>query len=250
MHPILFKIGSLTIYTYGFFVFLGVICGYLLSSFLAKKDGLDKNIFGNILFWALVWGFLGAKLLYILIDWRYFLENPLTTLRSGFVFYAGLIFGLAAIYFLSRKYKLEFLKLADILAIGLTLGHAFGRLGCFSYGCCFGRPYEGWLGMLFPPDSPAGLWGVKVIPTQLIESGFLFLLFFLLLYLRKSKKFSGQIFVSYVIIYGTFRFLIEFLRGDPRGGLGFLSTSQLISIILVPLGIWFYYRFAHLGRKR
>ena len=242
MHPVLFKLGPLTIYTYGFFVFLGVVCGYLVSNFLAKKDGLDKKIFSDVIFWALVWGFLGAKLLYILIEWPYFLSQPLASLRSGFVFYGGITSGLAAIYFLSRKYKIEFLKLADILAVGVSIGHAFGRLGCFSYGCCFGHTHEGWLGMLFPSDSPAGINGVKVIPTQLIEAGFLFLLFFVLLKLKAKQKFSGQVFLTYAIIYGIFRFLIEFLRGDPRGSLFFFSTSQLISLVVVPLGFWFYYR--------
>ena len=242
MHPILFTIGPLTIYTYGFFVFLGVLCGYLVSSSLAKKDGIESNIFSNIIFWVIVFSFLGAKLLYLLIEWRYFLSQPLASLRSGFVFYGGIVSGLAALYFLIRKYKIAFLKLADILAIGVTLGHAFGRLGCFTYGCCFGRPEQGWLGLLFPLDSPAGYSGLKVIPTQLIEAGFLVLLFFLLLRLRNRKRFSGQVFLSYLIIYGVFRFMIEFLRGDFRGSLFFLSTSQLISLVSLGLGFWFYYR--------
>jgi phosphatidylglycerol:prolipoprotein diacylglycerol transferase len=170
-------------------------------------------------------------------------------IRSGFVFYGGVICGIAALYLLSKKYKIKFALLADIIAIGVPLGHAFGRLGCFFYGCCYGRPSESFMGVLFPPDSPAGYLGAKVIPTQLISSFFLFLLFFLLLAFRKRKKFDGQIVLVYLILYSIFRFIIEFFRGDPRGSILFLSTSQLISLILIAISIFFWVRIRRVEVK-
>jgi phosphatidylglycerol:prolipoprotein diacylglycerol transferase len=135
--------------------------------------------------------------------------------------------------------------LIDVIAIGIPLGHAFGRLGCFFYGCCYGKPTDSFIGVLFPPDSAAGYLGVKVIPTQLISSFFLFVLFFILLFLRKKKRFDGQIALSYIILYSIFRFLIEFFRGDPRGTFLHLSTSQFISLILVVISA-----FAWIGCRR
>ena len=242
MHPILFKIGPLTIYTYGFFVFLGVVAGYWIALREAKRYGIDNNVFSNIVFWTLVWAFIGAKLLYIVVEFKFFLSDPLSAVRSGFVFYGGLISGLVALCFLSRRYKIKLALLADSITIALCLGHAFGRLGCFFFGCCYGRPTDSFIGVLFPPDSPAGYLGVKVIPTQLISSFFLFFLFFILLVLRKRKRFDGQIALIYLFVYSIFRFIIEFFRGDHRGMVLSLSTSQFISLILIIASIFFWMR--------
>jgi phosphatidylglycerol:prolipoprotein diacylglycerol transferase len=106
------------------------------------------------------------------------------------------------------------------------------------------------MGVLFPPDSPAGALGVKVIPTQLIEAVFLFGLFFILLFFARHKKFNGQIISFYLIIYGIFRFFIEFFRADPRGNIFFLSVSQAISIILVGFGIFLCLRQAKTTRRK
>lgn len=244
MHPILFKLGPITIYTYGFFVFLGVLTGYFVSSRQAKKEGINNNVFSHIAFWIIVFGFLGAKVLYILIEFKYFLTNPLSMIRSGFVFYGGIISGAISLWILTKKYKLNLLGFADIVALGIPLGHAIGRLGCFFYGCCYGKPTDSFIGVLFPPDSPAGALGVKVIPTQLISAFFLFIIFLVLLLLKRKKKFQGQIFLSYIFLYGIFRFIIEFFRGDPRGQIFFLSTSQFISLlsILISMGLWIKFR--------
>ncbi|MFH1504378.1 MAG: prolipoprotein diacylglyceryl transferase [Candidatus Omnitrophota bacterium] len=225
MYPILFKIGPITIYTYGVCVFLGVVAGYLVGGRLARKEGLDGDVFSNILFWALIWGFLGARVFYVLVEWRSLLDNPIEVIfsRSGFVFYGGVIFGLGYLYLTAKKQKINFLKLADILVVSLPLAHAFGRIGCFFYGCCYGS--------------------VLGIPVQLVSSGFLLLLFCLLLFLKKKAKFTGQITAYYLIFYGIFRFIIEFSRTDPRGQVLFLSTSQFISLILMVGGIFLFWKF-------
>jgi len=242
MHPILFKIGPLTIYTYGFFVFLGVLSGYLVCLKLAVKEDINKTVFSDIIFWTLIFSFLGARIFYIFVDSDEFLAHPFQILigRSGFVFYGGVIFGLISSYFLAKRNKINFLQFCDIVGVGIPLAHAFGRIGCFSYGCCYGQPTTSWIGVLFPPDSPAGFLGAKVIPTQLIEALFLFILFFILKYLNTHKKFNGEIVSLYLVFYGIFRFCIEFFRGDPRGNIFFLSVSQFVSIILVVVGIFLW----------
>lgn len=243
MYPVFFKLGFVTIYTYGIFVFIGVLLGYLVCKKIAKEDRLEDKLFSGIFFWTIIFGFLGAKVLYILIEFKYFLVNPFGMLRSGFVFYGGVIAGLFTVFALAKKHKIYLPKLLDIFAVALPLGHAFGRLGCFSYGCCYGRATDSSLGILFPPTSAAGFLGVKVIPTQLIASFFLFLIFFTLFFARKHKKFSGQIFICYIFLYGIFRFSIEFFRADPRGEIFSLSTSQFMAIILMIIGIFLFFRY-------
>jgi phosphatidylglycerol:prolipoprotein diacylglycerol transferase len=243
MFPIFFKIGPVTIYYYGVFVFLGVLLGYFVSLKEAQRHGLDKNIFSNIVFWSLAWAFLGAKLLYVLLDFRGFLADPLNMVRAGFVFYGGIIFGFLAFYSFVRRKKGEFRKFADTIALGIPLAHAFGRIGCFSYGCCYGKKTSSFMGVTFPAHSPAGASGTRVIPTQLIESFFLLLIFSLLFYLRKRKEFDGQIFLFYLISYSTLRFIIEFFRADDRGVIFFLSTSQFISIVIFIISVFLWHKW-------
>ena len=245
MFPILFKLGPITIYTYGAMVFLGVIAGYFVCKAGASKEGISTKVFSNIFFWAVIWGFIGARVVYILVEWEWFLSNPLSVIlsRSGFVFYGGIISGILTLLTLAKKYKINLLRAADIGALGIPLGHALGRIGCFCYGCCYGKPTDSSWGILFPPESPAGLSGVKVIPTQLISALFLFLIFFLLLILKKYRGFDGQILLSYGICYGIFRFIIEFYRGDPRGEIFSLSTSQFAALVVIIISIFFFFRW-------
>ncbi|MCK4912640.1 MAG: prolipoprotein diacylglyceryl transferase [Candidatus Omnitrophica bacterium] len=245
MFPILFKLGPITIYTYGVFVFLGVIAFYFICKKQACKEGISRETFSHIFFWSLIWGFLGARIVYILVEWRWFLSSPLGVIfsRSGFVFYGGVSSGILALYILAKKYKINFLKSADIAALAIPLGHAFGRVGCFFYGCCYGRAVESKWSVLFPSESPAGFGGVKVIPIQLYSAFFLVLIFLFLLILKKYQKFNGQILLSYGICYGIFRFIIEFYRGDPRGGFLSFSTSQFMALIVVIISIFFFFRW-------
>lgn len=240
MHPILFQIGSITIYTYGFFVFIGTVSGYLLGLSQAKKENISQETFSDIFFWSILTGFISARLTYILVEFPNFLAHPWQILlsRSGFVFLGGMLGGLLTFWLLSIKYKINFKKLTDTMAASLALGHAFGRIGCFFYGCCWGKPTNSIIGVLFPHDSPAGQCGLKVIPTQLIEASFLFILAGTLWIKSKKKDFDGQIFILYLFSYGCFRFIIEFFRDDPRGSILGLSTSQIISILIVIIAVF------------
>jgi len=245
MHPILFKIGPLTIYTYGLFIFLGIVLGYLVCVKEAKRKQISKDAFSNIFFWTAVFAFIGARLLYVVVEFNQFLEAPVSVLfgRSGFVFYGGVLSGFVTLIILTRKYNIKFAKFGDVIALGIPLGHAFGRMGCFFYGCCYGRPTDSWFGVLFPIESPAGILGTKVIPTQLISAFFLLLLFVFLMIYRRRSKFEGQVGIFYLLLYGVFRFIIEFFRADPRGSLGPFSTSQIISLFLIAIGIFLWRRW-------
>ena len=243
MHPILFKIGQLTIYTYGFFVFLGVAFGYIAARKSALKSGISDPAFADIFFWGIISSFLGARLLYILVEIKNLSLDPWGIIfgRAGFVFYGGVLAGFTTVYFLAKKFKVDFMKLCDSLVLGLPLGHALGRVGCFFYGCCYGRPSER-CGLLFPPESPAGMLRVKVLPVQLIEAFSLFILFLLLWVISGRKKFNGQIFSLYLILYPLLRFVLEFLRFDPRGSFYGFSTSQIISVFIFIGGVILFFK--------
>ncbi len=242
MYPVLFKIGNFTIYTYGVFVFLAIITGYIFVLKQAKKERINEKIFSDIIFWSIIMGFIGARIVYILVEFKNFLKNPFAFIfsRGGFVFYGGLIFGVLTFLILTKKYKQSFLKLADLVSMAIPLAHSIGRIGCFFNGCCYGKPTKAFWGIKFPPYTLAGAGGEKVIPTQLISSFLLFLLFIFLVNFKKRKKFDGELFLLYLIIYAIFRFFIEFLRGDERGYIGIFSTSQFISLIILFIALPFY----------
>ncbi len=234
MHPILCKIGPFTLYTYGLFVAAGILLGYLIALKNAPKYSIPQTVVSDLTFWAILGGILFARSFYILLNFSDFLEHPGSYVLSsaGFVFYAGLIGGIFIVFLFAKYKKLYFFRLLDLYAPSLAIGHALGRIGCFAYGCCYGKPTNSIFGLRFPVQSPAGMGGTKVLPTQLFESGVLFLIFFLLTRKMRSTLPPGILFASYLSLYSSSRFLLEFLRDDPRGEWLFLSTSQWFSIIL------------------
>ncbi len=244
MYPELVRIGDFPVTTYGIFLALGMLLALFVASRLAARDGLPKERIYDLGLWVLVGGLLGSKLLMLMVE-----DNvkvfSLDFLRSGGVFYGSLIGGFLATAILVPLYKLPFWKVADAFAPGVALGQAFGRQGCFAAGCCWGKVCDGPLGVHFT-EKGHEYTGVPIIgpdgadlylwPTQIIESVVMLGVFAFLFWLHRRKKFSGQILITYAIIYSIFRFLIEFIRDDPRGDLfGLttltgLSTSQLTSL--------------------
>lgn len=253
MYPELFRIGTFPVTTYGIFLAVGMLLALFVASRLAARDGLPRERIYGLGLWVLVGGLVGSKLLMILVEPNVEVFT-LDFLRSGGVFYGGLIGGFLAVVILVRLYKLPFWKVADAFAPGVALGQAFGRQGCFAAGCCWGKVCDSPLGVHF---SEAGheYTGVPIVgpdgsdlflyPTQLIESFTMLAVFGLLFWLHRHKKFDGQILLIYGIIYSLVRFSIEFIRDDPRGDLfGFttltgLSTSQGISLVVAAGAITF-----------
>jgi phosphatidylglycerol:prolipoprotein diacylglycerol transferase len=253
MHPDLLHIGPLTIHTYGALFALGIVAAVALSEQQYRSSGGVAGVMIDMALPVVLGVVAGARILFIFVEREYYMRNPLETFmiwKGGLVFYGGLIGGALAFIITSRFKKLDVWLLADAAAPGIALGHAIGRLGCFFAGSCYGRPTDlPWAVTYSDTSSLAGdILGIPVHPTQLYSAAFLLLLSGILISIRKRSLFRGQVIVAYGILYGTFRFLIEFLRGDPRGTVslaGFtLSTSQALSLVLVPLslGIYLYLR--------
>jgi len=245
MYPELFRIGNFPINTYGVFLALAFLCAILITVKLAARDGLPREKIYDLCLWMLLSSLIGSKILMFFTEPEY-RDHPLQLLsldflRSGGVFYGGLIGAILTGYFLMRRYKLPWWKTADACAPGIAIGNFFGRQGCFAAGCCWGKPTTLPWGVKFT-ELGHEITGVPtdayLHPTQLYESFAMLLVFFFLLWLHKHRRFSGQVILSYALLYSVIRFGIEFLRDDPRGDvfglttLTGLSTSQIISIIV------------------
>lgn len=235
----LFSIGPFTIYGYGLMIAIGIISAYFVGEYRAKKYGLEVDHVFNYVIWCVVGGFSGSKLLYFITNIKNIMENPdiMHHLADGWVVYGGIIGGILSAMLYSKIKGLKFLAYFDMLIPSVALAQGFGRIGCFLAGCCYGKETESPLGIIFH-ESKYAPNGIRLLPTQLISSGLDFLLFFVLIWYAKRKKGDGQIGGLYLVLYSVGRFILEFYRGDLiRGSVGFLSTSQFISIFTVAAGI-------------
>jgi len=239
LYPILLKFGPFTIYTYGLMVAIGCLVGFFYVRRAARREGFDTDKIISLFLWVLASGFVGGRILYIFVEWQRFVNEPLRTIfgRGGFVFYGGFILAFGVGIWQIRRMGLNIWKTADVFAPGVAIAYAIGRIGCFLNGCCYGRPIESWLGVSFPPESLAGSVGKPLIPVQLFSSLSLFIIFAILILLKGYKKFDGQIFWFYVLLYGLTRSIIEIFRGDPRGHIWVFSTSQFLGIIFAILAL-------------
>lgn len=245
MYPVLFRIGDFPINTYGVFLALAFLCAILITVKLAERDGLPRQKIYDLSLWMLLASLIGSKILMLFTEPEY-RQNlwqllSLDFLRSGGVFYGGLLGAVIVGYLLMRHYKLPWWRTADACAPGIALGNFFGRQGCFAAGCCWGDPTTLPWGVKFT-ELGHQITGVPIDthlhPTQLYESFAMLIVFFFLLWLHKHRKFTGQVILFYALLYSVVRFSIEFVRGDPRGDiLGLttltgLSTSQMLSIVV------------------
>ncbi len=265
MHPILAHFGdNFFIGTYGLMIAIGMIAALSVVSWLGKRKRIDPDVFVNLTILAVVSGFIGARILFIIVGFDDFIDDPMAMIfsRTGFVFLGGFIAAVSSLswYVLSRK--LDYWLLADIAAPGVALAHGFGRIGCHLAGCCFGGVCESHLGTTFPkvtlPDGEywqinpwfdhyykglipeESVHSLPVWPVQLMESGALFLLTGVLVALLMYRQRKGMVFGVYLASYAVIRFSLEFLRGDADRGLwfdGLMSTSQIISIGMLAAGI-------------
>ena len=270
MHPYL-EIGNLKLQLYYPMFFIGFAAALLISYALREKFGINKKDIFGAGFFGLIGLYIGAKLFYFFTklpevfgDFTGFktrldadFSGTLDYLLGGMVFYGGLLGFLFGMWVYARKNGLTFLKFADIAAPGFPLAHAFGRAGCFLNGCCYGMEYHGPLAVHYPADAlDKELGAVPRFPVQLLEAGLNIICFAVLMYLvfklypeqnRSDSSQTGRpygrllgIYLSYYIIV---RFILEFFRGDKiRGMIGVLSTSQVISLLLIPAAVWLLFR--------
>jgi phosphatidylglycerol:prolipoprotein diacylglycerol transferase len=246
MHPVLFDFHGLTIYSYGVLLAASYLLGLQFALVRARRRGLDGQRVMDLGIWIIVSALVGAKLLLFIVDFKQFTSNPRDLLglaRSGGVFYGGLIAAVTVALIYLRRHRLPLWTTTDVFAPGIALGHVVGRMGCLLAGCCFGTPTSmPWAITFTDPAAAANVGtplGVPLHPTQLYEAGAeLLILVFLLVWERRGHGFPGRTFWSYMLLYGVSRFVIEFYRGDSRGMVfDALSTSQFVSVILVPLAI-------------
>jgi len=254
MHPVLFQLGPLTIHTYGTLLAFGILLALWLAQRRAPAAGLDSDRVWNLGVYMVLAALAGAKVWLVFADWRYYRQNPgdilsWNTLQAGGVWYGGLLTAAVVLVLYARSANLQYAKLGDVYAAPLALGHAIGRLGCFSAGCCWGKPTTMPWGVVFTNPYAHQLvgtpLGVPLHPTQLYEAAWEFVNVCILFSLGVGKRASGQVIGAYAFLYGCTRLTVEFFRGDPgrtpiAGGA--LSLMQVTSAGLILLGAWLWFR--------
>lgn len=245
MYPILLRLGSLTIYAYGFFVILGFAIGTVFAIWRAKKIGISIPFerLVDLFFYSVLSAIVGSRILYGLLHFDFYRKNPFKIFNlseGGLVFYGGLLLALGISILYMKRHQMPVWRLADLVSPSLAIGLFFGRLGCFFAGCCYGRETSlPWAIVFKDPNSLAPL-NISLHPVQIYEAGMGLVLFFFLIWKEKGKRFEGETFWLFILLYSIGRFFIEMVRGDPRGFfLGdLLSTSQGIGVFLVILSLF------------
>lgn len=233
---------------------LGYLFSWIFASYLCKKVGRNSDALGTLVSWLMIAAIVGARVAYVWEHWETeFAQSPMQIFRvdqGGLMFYGGFIGASLSVFLFAKLTHQKILAVTDLILTVLPLGHAIGRIGCFFHGCCFGRLTKSAIGVCFPKYSPAwyeqmqaglisedALKSLPVIPSQLIESTANFILFLILFSLfAKKEKQTGFQTGCYLISYACIRFGGEYLRGDPRMAIGFLSIGQTISLCLLILG--------------
>jgi phosphatidylglycerol:prolipoprotein diacylglycerol transferase len=241
MYPILFEYGRVTIFSYGVFVALGFLCALALGRYEARRAGLSVRRFTDLALVSLVASIIGARALYVVVDLNYFAANPAGALelwRGGLVFFGGLCVAYVAGALFLRATHTPLRPMMDVAAPAIALGQGVGRLGCFLTGCCYGSECDlPWAVTFTDPRGLARLW-TPLHPTQLYDAlANLLILAVLMLMRRPYPHNDGRVFGTYLILYPALRIIIEIFRGDQRGFLGPISTSQLIGVPLIILGV-------------
>ncbi len=258
MHPDLVSIGFLHIKTYGAFMALGFLAAWQVLAWLCRRTGRSPDMLTGLVTWMMVCGVVGARAAYVIEHWqKEFAGHPELIVRvdqGGLMFYGGLILSIAVFFAWRFAHRERMLPLSDLLTTVIPLGHAFGRVGCFFYGCCYGRLSQSACAVSFPRGSPAwyeqmnkGLIAadaqasLPVLPTQLFEAAAVLALFVVLMcvFRRMWKARPGFVTGTYLVGYAFVRFGMEFLRGDPRAVVGPLSIGQSISLALLAGGVAF-----------
>lgn len=253
MKPVLFTIAGIPFYSYGIMTAVGFSVGLLYALYEAKRNNIRYDLILDISFWFIIASIVGARILFIIVEWDYYSARPLDIFKiweGGLVFYGGIILAtLTGIVYLKVK-KQPVLLVADIFAPALPLGETFGRWGCFLAGCCYGKPTDLPWGLAFPnlvgkPWIISQSLGLHLHPTQLYSSGAAFLIFLITQIVKRKKPYNGYVMLFTFLLYSVERFIIEFFRGDERGWVieNILSTSQFISLIVIAVCLAFLYYF-------
>ncbi|MDO8886478.1 prolipoprotein diacylglyceryl transferase [Candidatus Oleimmundimicrobium sp.] len=225
MHPILFKIWPITVYSYGFALAGAFIIGFFLLTAELERKKIETGFAYDLVLAAIIGGVIGARFFYVLAHLDYFSKYPLQIffIQEGLVFYGGLAGGTLAVLSVVYRKKLPVSKIADAVAPCLAIGTAIGRIGCFLNGCCYGKPTNIFWAVKFP--------GVPLTrhPTQIYDLIYNLIIFCIIWSLRKKINKDGMIFWFYLFFYSIGRFSVEFFRVSALVLWG-LTMAQIISI--------------------
>ncbi len=245
------------VHNYGVLVAFGFAVGIYLASRQARREGIPAYVILDMAFWILIAAMVGSRILFIIVNMDDYIAQPVNLIKiwqGGLVFYGGLMGAVLAAWRYTQKHRLNFFKIADVMIPSVAIGHVFGRLGCFTAGCCHGIPtgIKGF-GAVFTEAGTVvarnHLLGVPLHPTQLYEAGGELVIFLVLIFLRRRKRFHGELFIAYLVMYPILRSIVEMFRGDYERGMllqidlfggpqpDILSTSQLISLLMAVGGI-------------
>lgn len=256
MHPILFEAGTVPVYSYGFMIGLGIVAGMSYLIVTGRKEvGLSFDQ-ANTLFLAIfAAALIGGKFFLFLEGHVFYFDNPgqLFTGR-GFVFYGSFLFAIPTMWWFFRRNRLPAFQMLDIMAVVTCLVHAFGRLGCFLAGCCYGVPTDSWMGVVYTDTACyAEPLHTPLVPIQLLEACYILMVMFFLLNMKKRRIFYGQLFLTYLLLYAAGRFVLEFFRGDTARGFlmdSRVSHSQFIALCVAFIVAMVYFRWARLAPAR
>ena len=248
MHPVILKLGPLTVHSYGVMIAISFAIGTVLAVRRAEARGISGEKITDLALVVLVSSLVGARILYVIPHWSDFAGDAIGVLRiweGGLTLYGGVILAVLASYLFVKRERLPWVRVADAVAVSLALGLGIARIGCFLNGCCHGKPTTGPLGLLFPAGSVAGdaFPGTPVLPTQLFESAFGFVLLGVLLLIERAKPRDGVAILVVLVGYAAFRFVLDFARFyEPSmivtvGGVP-LSVNQIVSLVGVAGGVF------------
>jgi phosphatidylglycerol:prolipoprotein diacylglycerol transferase len=255
-HPFLYRVGIFEITGFGLAMLLSFVIAQMLSSQELDRRGHDGAVMGDITVAAVIGGLAGAKIYYAIL-----FHDTLFS-RAGFVFWGGLVGGIAATYAVIRYKKIPFARISDAVSIGLSAAYAVGRTGCWAVGDDYGRPWTSRFAVAFPEGAPPstvanmmsqfGVQGlgrrslndvVSVYPTQLFEVAMGLVMFAILWRLRDHKHAEGWLFGVYCVLAGAERFIIEFFRAKDDRFFGGLTLAQVIALAFLALGfVWMQMR--------
>ncbi len=252
MNPIAFQIGALQIRWYGVMAALGFLAATWIVNRYRKYAELTSDQVSTVLLVTIISGVIGARIFYVVQFFEQYRDNLWEIVRidhGGLVFYGGLL-AIPVLWIWTKCHKIDFIRVLDLMAAALVFGHAFGRVGCFLNGCCYGKVTDCALGVVYPKTTaPVFMDGLARYPIQLFETAEnIIVLFLLLAVLKKGKR--GTTMAAYFVLYGILRFVNEFFRGDNYHYFDLFTIAQLIGIVLVPAGALLYWYFYHAARKQ
>ncbi|HOK80090.1 MAG TPA: prolipoprotein diacylglyceryl transferase [bacterium] len=246
MHPVCLKIGNFVIYWYGVFVALGIIVSSFVFQLKARKTGYSDEISGKIIFYTVLSGIIGARIVHVLAYFHYYMRNPVEIImlrNGGLAIQGGILAGLLGLIYISKKLNVNVRQNLDMVASVVPLGQAIGRIGCLFHGCCYGKPSTHWFSIKFP------FLETRVHPTEIYYFIGDLAIFFLLYLFSRDKHQDGEIAAWYLIFFGSLRYWIDHFRGDLIPGMFGFYQTQIYGIICFLIGAFWIFRLFFANQK-